>query len=361
MNEKGELREMKVKSFLVESAPFAAMVTVEFLDVGLTTISKAAMSKGMSHFVFVVYSNALASIILLPASFFFARKKRPPITLPLLCKFFFLSIAGITLMQNCVFTGVSYSSPTLGSALANLIPAFTFLLAVIFRMEKLELRSSKSRIKILGTLVSISGALIITLYKGPPILSQPVQPHSEQSPSTMLITTSNNWVIGGLFMATAGFSLSASIIGQAAILKGYPSEITMVSFYCLFGTIQCALVALVAERNPNAWKLSPDIELISVVYSALFGSVATFGVMAWCIQRKGPVFVAMFKPLSIAIAAVFGFIFLGETLHRGSIVGAGIIVTGFYGVIWAQSKEDKDEVAKTSTTPLLHGYVHQNS
>ena len=47
------------------------------------------------------------------------------------------------------------------------------------------------------------------------------------------------------------------------------------------------------------------------------------------------------------------------------IVGAAIIVTGFYGVIWAQSKEDKDgviraqakedkdEVANTSTTPLL--------
>ncbi|MBA0740291.1 hypothetical protein Gogos_013503 [Gossypium gossypioides] len=69
------------------------------------------MSKGMSHFVLVVYSNALASLILLPAAFFFTR---------------------ITLMQNCVITGVSYSSPTLASALANLIPAFTFLLAVIF-------------------------------------------------------------------------------------------------------------------------------------------------------------------------------------------------------------------------------------
>ena len=54
---------------------------------------------------------------------------------------------------------------------------------------------------------------------------------------------------------------------KAAILKGYPSEIMLVSFYCLFGTIQCALVALIAERNPNAWKLSLDIELISVVYS----------------------------------------------------------------------------------------------
>ncbi|GMI96393.1 Usually multiple acids move in and out Transporters 40 [Hibiscus trionum] len=347
---------MTVKSCLVESAPFAAMVAVELLDVGLTTLSKAAMSKGMSHFVFVVYSNALATVILLPAAFFFTRKKRPPITLPLLCKFFFLSIAGITLMQNCVFTGVSYSSPTLGSALANLIPAYTFLLAVVFRMEKLELKSTKSRIKILGALVAIAGSLIITLYKGPPILSPPAQPHSEPSPSTMLTATSNNWIIGGLFLATAGFSLSASIIGQAAILKGYPSEITLVSFYCLFGTIQCALVALIAERNPNAWELSPDIELISVVYSALFGSVVTFGVMAWCIQRKGPVFVAMFKPLGIAIAAFFGFIFLGETLYIGSVVGAAIIVTGFYGVIWAQSKESNDKVAKTSTTPLLQGH-----
>ncbi|KAB2066726.1 hypothetical protein ES319_A09G179900v1, partial [Gossypium barbadense] len=250
-------------------------------------------------------------------------------------------------------TGVSYSSPTLASALANLIPAFTFLLAVIFRMEKLELKSPKSQIKVLGTLVSISGALIMTLYKGPPVLSPPIQPHLHPSPSTML-TTSNNWLIGGLFIATASLSLSANIVGQAAVLKGYPSEITLVSFYCLFGTIQSALVTLIFERDPNAWMLSPDIELISVVYSALFGNVVTFGVQAWCIRRKGPVFVAMFKPLSIAIAAFLGFIFLGETLYIGSIVGAAIIVTGFYGVIWAQS--DKEDVGKTTTTPLLDGH-----
>ncbi|EOY20648.1 hypothetical protein QUC31_006963 [Theobroma cacao] len=358
---KMRVREMRVRSWLVELAPFAAMVAVECLDVGLTTLSKAAMSKGMSHFVFVVYSNALASVILIPAAFFFTRKKRPPITLPLLCKFFLLSIAGITLMQNCVFTGVSYSSPTLASALGNLVPAFTFLLAVIFRMEKLELTSSRSQIKILGTLVSISGALIMTLYKGSAVLSPPAQPQSD--PSAML-TTTNNWIIGGLFLATACLSLSTNIIGQAAILKGYPSEIVLVSFYCFFGTIQCALVALVAERNTNAWKLSPDIELVSVVYSALFGSVVTFAVLAWCIRRKGPVFVAMFKPLSIAIAAFLGFIFLGETLYVGSIVGAAIIVTGFYGVIWAQSKEEEDEVANihklhssSSKIPLLHGHL----
>lgn len=36
-------------------------------------------------------------------------------------------------MQNCIFAGVNYSSPTLASALSNLVPALTFLLAVIFR------------------------------------------------------------------------------------------------------------------------------------------------------------------------------------------------------------------------------------
>ncbi|KAB2051325.1 hypothetical protein ES319_A12G048400v1 [Gossypium barbadense] len=38
--------------------------------------------------------------------------------------------------------------------------------------------------------------------------------------------------------------------------------------------------------------LSLDIELIFVVYSALFGNMVTFSVQAWYIWRKGPIFVA---------------------------------------------------------------------
>ena len=55
-----------MKSWLLELTPLAAMVVLQFLDVGLSTISKAAMSKGMSRIVFIVYSNALATLILLP-------------------------------------------------------------------------------------------------------------------------------------------------------------------------------------------------------------------------------------------------------------------------------------------------------
>ncbi|MBA0833733.1 hypothetical protein Goarm_006157 [Gossypium armourianum] len=45
-----------------------------------------------------------------------------------------------------------------------------------------------------------------------PRLSPPIQPHLHPSLSTML-TTSNNWLIGGLFIATASLSLLAKIVG----------------------------------------------------------------------------------------------------------------------------------------------------
>lgn len=74
-------------------------------------------------------------------------------------------------------------------------------------MEKLDLRSSRSQIKIMGTLVSISGALVVTLYKGPPIPFSGNSHPSEPSPSTVL-ATANNWVIGSLFLATASLCLA---------------------------------------------------------------------------------------------------------------------------------------------------------
>ncbi|MFS7943235.1 hypothetical protein Hanom_Chr06g00497881 [Helianthus anomalus] len=64
------------------------------------------------------------------------------------------------------YVGIEYSSPTLSSVMSNLAPAFTFILAFIFRLERLNFRSYTSQAKIVGTIVLISGALIATLYDG---------------------------------------------------------------------------------------------------------------------------------------------------------------------------------------------------
>ncbi|KDO66271.1 hypothetical protein CISIN_1g0401761mg, partial [Citrus sinensis] len=75
----------------------------------------------------------------------------------------------------------------------------------------------------------------------------------------------------------------------------------------------------------------------------------------------GPVFVAMFKPLSIAIAVAMGVMFLGDRLYLGSLVGATIISLGFYTVMWGKAKEevsedpgvDRQESAAAQKVPLL--------
>ena len=59
-----------IKSFIEKALPFAAMVFVECGEVGMITLGKAAMNVGLSSLVYVVYYNALGTVILLPGFIF---------------------------------------------------------------------------------------------------------------------------------------------------------------------------------------------------------------------------------------------------------------------------------------------------
>ncbi|XP_021812912.1 WAT1-related protein At5g40240-like [Prunus avium] len=348
------------------AVPFAAMVMVECAEVGVSTLSKAAMSRGMSKFVFIVYYNALGTLLLLPY-FIFRRNNRAPLSFKLICRFFLLGLIGST-GKILFFAGVNSSSTTLAAAMANLTPIFTFLLAIIFRMEKLDLRKPISHAKYLGAIVSVLGALIVTLYEGPALLkiSSPSglthhQPRLSQQHHQPLLSQRSKWIFGGLLLAIQCLVSSTWNIAQAAVVKDYPEEMTIVFFYTLFLTCQCSVISLIVERNSNAWKLKPGIEMIAIVYAAIFVSVFRIGVHVWCLHKKGPVYVAMFKPLGIVIAAALGVLFLGDALYLGSVIGSFVIVLGFYTVIYAQIKEKRmalDNGAQilepsTQTTPLL--------
>lgn len=113
--------------------PFVAMVSMECINVGLNTLFKAATLTGMSYHVFVVYSYAVAALVLLPSPFFCNRSRGlPPLNFSIQSKIFLLGLTGCT-SQIMGYTGINYSSPTLASAVSNLVPAFTFILAILFR------------------------------------------------------------------------------------------------------------------------------------------------------------------------------------------------------------------------------------
>ncbi|CAH8380289.1 unnamed protein product [Eruca vesicaria subsp. sativa] len=93
-------------------------------------------------------------------------------------------------------------------------------------------------------------------------------------------------------------------------------------------------------------------------FNTLFqgGLVSSLGsvIHTWVLHLKGPVYISLFKPLSIVVAVGMGAIFLGDALYLGSVVGSVILSLGFYAVIWGKSRENSTRtVAGSEQSPLL--------
>ncbi|XP_057448437.1 WAT1-related protein At5g40210-like [Lotus japonicus] len=333
-----------------------AMVTTQFLDVGLNTLVKSATNSGMSNYVFVVYSNLLALCFLLPSTILYHRKRAPPpIPSSILCRMFLISCLS-TAVQTLVYTGIGYSSPTLASAAVDLVPAFTFILAVISRMENLNLKLHRSQAKIVGTVVSIAGALIMTLYKGVPLIRQNLALGGRGA----YLSVQSDWILGGFILATASFCASVMFIVMTWVIRDYPEELVLTTICSSLVVVLSAIVALIAEGTSKAWILRSDKELIAVCYSAIFVVSMRGVVNAWAFRKKGPIYVAMFSPLGMVIAAAMGVVLLGDSLYLGSLIGAATIAIGFYAVIWAQAQEENvlhiernDFASSSSSSPLM--------
>ncbi|KAH7570242.1 hypothetical protein JRO89_XS05G0075000 [Xanthoceras sorbifolium] len=214
----------------------------------------------------------------------------------------------------------------------------------------------------MGTIVLITGALIMTYYKGTPLLMTP----SSHKPGLQLFLDKSNWVIGGLLLAIRCIFGSAWLIVQLGTMRQYPQVMKAVSSYSLAGTLQCAMIGLIVERDLKAWKLKLNMDLLLIVVTAIFGSIIRTSVHVVCSRMKGPFYVAMFKPFGIVFATIFGVSFFTNALHYGRtanftyvkedhseqevlidpyVIGAIVTGMGYYTVMWGQITE-QDELRK---------------
>ncbi|XP_058776571.1 WAT1-related protein At3g28100-like isoform X2 [Vicia villosa] len=297
--------------------PFMGMIIAVLAQSGSFVVIKLATKDGINKYVMVVYSMALSTILLLPIAFFNNRSQCPPLSFSLLGSFFFLALLG-TSGQIMTYGGIELSSPTLASAMLNLIPAFTFVLALIFRIEKINWRHYSSQAKVIGTIASMGGAFVVILYKGPPLFNI----HSSSSYNSLQFSPNFNWILGGLL--NAGDSLVSSMwyIYQVSLTKKYPAVIVIVFFQVLFTTIQSGVYALIVVRDPSAWELKLDMGLVVIFYQAIGAIGVRYCLQTWCVQRAGPLFCAMFKPIGIIFTVFLGFIFLGDDFYLGRNVGS---------------------------------------
>ncbi|KAM5556286.1 WAT1-related protein [Rosa sericea] len=327
-----------VSRMLTQAKPFVAVILMQFGLAGMPIITKFALNQGMSQHVLVVYRHAVAFVFITPFALFFDRKIRPKMSLSVFVKIVLLGLLEPVIDGNLFYTGMKLTTATFTTAMCNVLPAFAFIMAWIFRLEMVDIRRLHSQAKILGTIVTVGGAMLMTLVNGP-MLTLPWTRSSSHHQSTS--STDSQDPIKGALMITAGcFCWASFFILQAITLKVYPAELSLTAWICLMGALEGTVAALAFEwHNPAAWAIHLDSKLLAAVYGGVICSGLTYYIQGMVMKERGPVFVTAFNPLSMVIVAILSSIALSEILYLGRVMGAMVIIIGLYMVLWGKSKD----------------------
>ncbi|XP_022743182.1 WAT1-related protein At2g39510-like isoform X3 [Durio zibethinus] len=290
---------MKMKasaSIYNQAMPYMAMVFMRLGSAGLPIVAKYALNKGMSQHVLVVYRFAIATLVLAPFAIVFDRKVRPRMTLSVFLQILLLGLLEPAIDQNLYYTGMKYTTATVATALCNVLPAFVFLLAWVCRLEKVNMRKMHCQAKILGTIGTVGGAMIMTMVNGPMLPLPWTKVNNQHQYKNIAITTKEDHLKGASMILVGCVCWACFVILQGIICSG-------VAYY----------------------------------------------IAAIVIQAKGPVFFAAFNPLTMVIVAIMSSFIFSEIMYLGRVIGAIVIVVGLYLVLWGKSK---DQLSSDSDTNI---------
>ncbi|KAK8913714.1 WAT1-related protein [Platanthera zijinensis] len=331
------------------SAKLKLLLAVLFLHLcfaGSQIVLRTALNFGVSKVVLLVYRNIIAVVVLAPFAYFLEKKDRPTLTFSLLIQLFLLSFCGITLNQGLYVLGMYYLSPTYVSAIQNSLPAFTFAVAAALRVEQVKINEKYGIAKVLGTFICIGGATIITLYKGLPLFQ--TQTHHNTLGALSSSGHILNWTLGCVYIVGNCLAWSSWLVLQVPMLKRYPARLSFTTLVCFFGLVQFLCIAVFVETDIERWKIHSKGELFTILYIGVVGTGIGFSLQAWCIDRGGPLLVVVFQPLQTVLVAIMVFIFFGDKLYSGGLIGFILIITGLYTVLWGKSEQSKAESMETN-------------
>ncbi|PKI48348.1 WAT1-related protein At3g18200 [Punica granatum] len=333
-----------------------ALLTLQFCFAGFHIVSRLALNIGVSKVVYPVYRNIIALLLLSPAAYFLEKKDRPPLTFSLVVQFFLLALLGITANQGFYLLGLYYASPTFASAMQNSVPAITFLMASALGLEHVHIARRDGLPKVVGTIASVGGATVITLFKGPLLHQTWTQGNTVRIGDNVTATKTQNWSWGCIYLVGHCMSWAGWMVLQAPVLKKYPAKLTLTSFTCFFGLLQFLVIAAFVETDFENWKIQSGEELFTILYAGVVSSGFVIYLQTWCIHKGGPVFVAAFQPVQTVLVAAMATLIFGDQLYSGRIIGAILIMIGLYAVMWGKSNEKRlgdQEKEENLTKPLL--------
>ncbi|XP_004309045.1 PREDICTED: auxin-induced protein 5NG4-like [Fragaria vesca subsp. vesca] len=235
--------------------PVIMMVVTQISYSVMNILYKLVAVSGMNLIVFVAYRLMFSAAFLVPLALI--QKSRLKLTWTVLFEAFIIGLFGGTMTQILYMQCLALTSPTFVSAMLNLLPGITFVIALCFRLEKLNFgsKSYSSIAKIVGTVMGIGGAMLSTFYRGPVFTVWSTHIDLQNSSSVPLSPHRSSPVLG--FLAGLGSSVCFAtwLIVQAKMSKIYPCPYSSTALMSCMGSIQSVILAICLERDWNQWKL----------------------------------------------------------------------------------------------------------
>uniref|UniRef100_A0A0E0DVM9 EamA domain-containing protein n=1 Tax=Oryza meridionalis TaxID=40149 RepID=A0A0E0DVM9_9ORYZ len=323
-----------------EWKPVIAMLFFDLISAVTTALLKKALAEGLDRLVLITLRQLIATIFLAPIAYFKERGKRPKLTLEILVYLFFSAALGAALSQYTFFYGLQYTTATFAITFTNMSPVITFLIAALLRVESLNMKNKAGAAKIIGTLMSFAGVMLLTLYKGVALTHQVVPSvSSDHHHAEIEEPSKKSWTLGTVALLANCLCFSFWLLLQTKLTKKYPALYSSTAYMFLISSLQGGALTAAIQRRASVWVLTRTVEIVAVLYTGIMGSGVGYVLMTWCVEKRGPVFTSAFIPIIQIMVAIIDFFYLHENLYLGSVVGSILMILGLYILLWGKNRD----------------------
>jgi drug/metabolite transporter (DMT)-like permease len=198
------------------------------------------------------------------------------------------------------FTYDALSSPTIAEALLSTAPVFAPAFGILFLREKVTFNN------IAGILLSTAGMLML------------------------ILVGADSFAMGNAWGLLTAFLAVSSALLYTVMLKRIPARYNALTVVCHMQAFSLLLFAVIWLFTPKTMQTLTLNAVLSVLYLAVFSSVAAFILFCYTVRRIGVTRANVFNNLRPAFTAIAMFLIFDEHLPWGKLAGIVLIIIGLY-------------------------------